>query len=100
MNEGMVALTQVGCNRFLNDLNDFPLRSLANRCVSVLSVGMKSMILYRGSSNFERATEIYILPTIYEYFSLNHLRHSFFYIYTIFLKFGMQRFLRSLIAKC
>lgn len=54
INEGMVALTQVGCNRFLNALSDFPLRFLARRCVSVLSVGIRSMILYRGSSNARR----------------------------------------------
>lgn len=58
MNEGIVALTQVGCNRFLNNLNDFPLRSLARRCVSVLSVGMKSIMLYRGSLNIKKIIEI------------------------------------------
>lgn len=49
MKEGMVALTQVACNCLRRSLNDFPPRSLASLCVSLLSVAIMSRMLYLGS---------------------------------------------------
>lgn len=53
MNDGMVALTQVACNCFLNSLNDFPPRSLARRYVSLRSVDITRRMLYLGSWNID-----------------------------------------------